>query len=140
MLEFDFPHIHIIGADESDEKAAFHAISQALKLASFIKRYKSALSLYDAAASIRQKRLADIQAETADPKHRMLLIQSFQTDPTLDWDSIAQRDAVMTVYHYGKTLEGIQFKECPTLREMVDHKTLRQARTTSKGTFQMLKG
>lgn len=47
-----------------------------------------------------------------------------------EWQLCAARDAVMSIYHYGRTLEGIDdaLGVCPTLREMIDGTGKRAAR------------
>lgn len=45
-----------------------------------------------------------------------------------EWKMIACRDAAMTVFHFGKALESISFKELPAFREYVDFDLLRKAR------------
>lgn len=50
-------------------------------------------------------------------------------DLMLDWARIACRDTGMTIFHFGKTIEGIRssFKECPTFRDAVHLNEIRIA-------------
>jgi hypothetical protein len=46
------------------------------------------------------------------------------------WQSMAARDGALTIYHFGRAIQGLQssFRFCPTLRDLVDHEAIRQAK------------
>ena len=45
------------------------------------------------------------------------------------WQSIAARDGALSIYHFGRALEGLRanFRSCPALENLVDHPKIRQA-------------
>lgn len=53
------------------------------------------------------------------------------------WQRVAGRDASLTVFHFGKTMQGVgeAFKGCPTFRTLVDHTQLRGSRRMFEKTF-----
>lgn len=53
------------------------------------------------------------------------------------WMGIAGRDAALTVFHFGNTMQGIgrAFKDCPTFRAAIEHSRLREARRMFEKSF-----
>lgn len=56
---------------------------------------------------------------------------------TSGWQQIAARDGALTIYHFGRAIEGLResFHACPTLSERVDHVKIRQAYKGFKSAF-----
>lgn len=65
---------------------------------------------------------------TSNPEHARIIIK---------WASVAARDGGMTVYHFGKAIEGIRgsFGKMPKVRGTVDHKQLKAAFQSFKKRF-----
>ncbi|MFN0043496.1 MAG: hypothetical protein ACKVSF_09840 [Alphaproteobacteria bacterium] len=53
------------------------------------------------------------------------------------WQLMAARDGALTIYHFGRAIEGLRdsFRGCPALRDQVDHNTIRQGYSEFKSAF-----
>jgi hypothetical protein len=51
------------------------------------------------------------------------------------WQLLAARDGAMSLYHYSKILMGSHFKNCPSLRAYVDHRSIRKSRQVFNSAF-----
>jgi len=53
------------------------------------------------------------------------------------WQQIAARDGALTIYHFGRAIEGLResFRPCPALSDQVDYDKIRQAYKDFKSAF-----
>jgi hypothetical protein len=53
------------------------------------------------------------------------------------WQQMAARDGALTIYHFGRAIEGLResFRGCPALSDRVDHKKIREAYKSFKSGF-----
>jgi hypothetical protein len=53
------------------------------------------------------------------------------------WQQMAARDGALTIYHFGRTIEGLResFRHCRALSEYVDHNRIRQSYKDFKSAF-----
>jgi hypothetical protein len=128
------PTIYTGALPHEERQAAWHLFGLLDDLGSYLRRFDGAVTLYAHADALIARYSVDLQNETV-PKKRFALLRARQADPSREWLGIAQRDAIMTVYHFSQTLEAITFGECPTLRGWVNHEKLRMARNIFDGHF-----
>jgi hypothetical protein len=122
-MPFLSPSIRPDSLPKSERKSAW-LIEQAVDdLNNFVKEFRSALALFDFCTgqqqAIEQRRKANASRPN-DPQ----FAEYFG-----GWRFVAARDGAMSIYHFGKTLEGIRANlgSCPAVRPWVDSSALRLA-------------
>lgn len=102
---------------ETEREATWVLQSFIGSLASYVDDFEAALDLYDSVEFLQANKLIDRQFGK--------------------WKLIAARDGAMTIFHFEKVLvnSGKGFRDCPSLRNQVNHEVLRQARVRFSEVF-----
>lgn len=87
-----------------------------------------------------QQQVRSLERFASDFHAAVSLFQFCNTMPlaiTGSWRLIAARDAVVTAFNFNRTLIGLSsaLKGCASIKEIVDHGALRQARGTMRASF-----
>jgi hypothetical protein len=131
MSQRDPPLLLHLAETEQEKSEIFHQTNLLLQLANYVGTYKAALLLNDEAMADIGRRMAErksiFELRANDMRQQLDRIRDAM-NLSAQWSQMAARDAVMTVFHFGKTLDSISFKLTPSLAAAVDHKKLRAAR------------
>jgi hypothetical protein len=109
----DWPTIDVKSLPPDERKAAAHLQGVLFQFSFYYHDFRAAIELYDHSY---------IEAARAWLTGSESWAQ--------DWMSLAARDGAMTIFNFGEALKslGTCFKDCPTLRDRVNHDALRSAR------------
>lgn len=125
--------IWVPGANE--DPAAAEVIRIALSaLDSQVFAFAAALSLIEHSLAQADAMKVQVRKLRSGPRGLEIAAQE-QLHIVREWQQIAQRDAVMTIYHFGVALDSVNFKNLPRLQKTVDHNLLRSARSTFQRSF-----
>jgi hypothetical protein len=106
------PEFWISEMPEGEQDAAWVVLCGIRKLQSYCRDFAFALLLF--------KNADQLASASPYPQSRNLISE---------WKVLAARDGAMTIYHFGKAMEGIRssLNETPTTKAKVDHGVLREA-------------
>lgn len=134
------PRFAALGDTEIERQAVWHQHGLLGQLASYINTYKASLLLIDKSdastqeLTVKRRRAAIGDLIRSGCRDDLDLIAE-EMSLAAEWRRMAARDAVMTIFHFGKTLDAIGFKDAPSLARSVDGKRLSRARTRFQQSF-----
>jgi hypothetical protein len=114
------------GRIPADQMAAFLHVSQLLaELGLYERRFLLAVYLYEYSQTAGW--------ELRDDWEKM----EWSLWTTGGWQQIAARDGALTIYHFGRAIEGLResFRPCPALSDQVDHLKIKHAYKVFKSAF-----
>lgn len=128
---FGLPDLDSSNLSDEEGSAVFRLHSSLNALPNYIKDFEAALQLFDFCevqyALIAQRRNAQALLEH-DEANR---------DVFSAWCSLAARDGAMTIFHFGKAMEGIKasIRTCPSVEAKMDRSLLRSATNLFRTSF-----
>jgi hypothetical protein len=101
---------------DEDERAAAKNFTALIQLRGWAKKCETALSLFDVCQELNSDAVLAGNFEEAKR--------------TLDWSYVAARDFSMSVYHFGRSIEGISVSlgQMPKFRQRIDQTTQKSTR------------
>lgn len=121
-----FHLIRDLGVPKEQLKAAVVILGNLDSMEQYIRQFSSALDLYN---SLVISPMAEMRNDTERANRRK----------HIDWKYVAARDGAMSIFHFGKTIEGTRssFHHVPAIKEHVDHDILREAKKDFDKNFPM---
>lgn len=126
--------ISIADIPEHEQDATWAYLSLLHLLQSYSNDFSAALKLYDFSSKNRDALIGIVTKPENTDKFEAAFreFKHFQS-----WCNIAQRDAAMTIYHFGESLDATikGLAKCPTLDALVDRSLLNRAQPLFKKNF-----
>jgi hypothetical protein len=121
LSDLNRPHIRTHYFTGSEREHVWHLVSNLLSLAALVKDFDAAVKLREHCET--RMKFSGFNLKSRDRKARE------EHGLSLRWKFIAASDGAMTIFNFYQTMNGIrkEFRNCPTLKSMVDHSKLRSA-------------
>jgi hypothetical protein len=134
MASYSHPYIYDIALPDAEHASVRHLHHLLSQLSYYVSEFELAVALCDYASGVHSALIGRYTQEK-EWTARLASIRAIQENVHAKWTGIAARDATMSIYHISHVLEGITFKDCETLRKLIDHNKLRLAKNLFDGAF-----